>query len=94
MTDTIDARLGLLEAYTKSNPAFADTKAAVDACKLEHLLQLRELRDSLQGGEGGSSKELEALRRENEQLKKNMKKRDYRITILLKSLAEEEAKNK
>jgi len=92
MTDVISERLAVLEAHVAAKPTFTDIKSAVDATKLGHLKELRAVREAIGGG--GSSKENDDLRKENEALKKLLAKRDYRIKILLNSLSEEEAKNK
>jgi len=94
MTDVISERLAVLEAHVAAKPTFTDIKSAVDATKLGHLKELRAVREAIANGGGGSSKENDDLRKENEALKKLLAKRDYRIKILLNSLSEEEAKNK
>ena len=43
--------------------------------------------------EGTSSEHVQSLEKENEKLKKELARANYRIQILLKSLNEEEAKN-
>ena len=57
------------------------TKEAVQKVELEFLVKLREIRAALQqeGSTAANSKELDALKKENEQLKTRNAKLEYRI---------------
>lgn len=57
------------------------TKEAVQKVELEFLIKLREIRAALQqeGSTAANSKELEALKLENEQLRKRNEKLEYRV---------------
>lgn len=63
----------------------ADAKA-VKEVQMEYLQQLRDIRKAMtesDGGGGGSSKELEALKAENARLAKQNAKQAYRIQHLV-----------
>jgi FtsZ-binding cell division protein ZapB len=63
---------------------FDATRDEVRRIQMEHLEQLRAIRVAmLEGGTTTSSKELEALRAENELLKQKNRKQEYRIQHLI-----------
>jgi FtsZ-binding cell division protein ZapB len=84
---------GRIEAMELSS-SFAATQEAVQAAQMEMLTKLREIRAvMMEGGNAtSSSKELEALRAENEALKKTNTKQDYRIRHLVRSVHELQSK--
>ena len=61
---------------------------AVQQVQYEMLMKLRSIREELANSESNSAstKELEALRKENEDLKKQLIKSEYRIMHLVKNL--------
>lgn len=61
---------------------------------MEMLTKLRVLRETLANGDaaGASSKEVEALRGENTELKKQLAKQEYRIMHLVRNLEAAEKK--
>lgn len=83
----LEQRIQALEVGAK----YDATKAAVQAVENEYLLKLREIRaavtaEAASGGSGASSKEVEALRAENEMLQKKNAKLDYRVLHLVLEL--------
>jgi len=60
----------------------------VQQVQYEMLKKLRSIREELANSESNSAstKELEALRKENEDLKKQLSKSEYRIMHLVKNL--------
>lgn len=83
----MEKRVSALE----SGATFDATQAAVQQVQMDCLKQLREIKASLEAGGaagGASSKELEALQAENEQLKRKMAKQEYRIQHLVEVVEE------
>lgn len=79
----LQARVAELEAGAK----FDATKDAVQAVEIEFLAKLREIQAVMAsaGNGGGNSKEMEALKQENETLKKKNAKLEYRIQHILEN---------
>mmetsp|Transcript_26421 Transcript_26421/g.57936 ORF Transcript_26421/g.57936 Transcript_26421/m.57936 type:complete len:99 (-) Transcript_26421:180-476(-) len=87
----LEARVAALE----SAKTFEATQEAVKAEQIKMLAQLRAIREEVAkggGGGGASSKELDALREENEKLKAENGKQRYRIEHLCESVKELQAK--
>lgn len=84
-------------ATLEKGAAFSDSAAAVNKVKLELLLELRKIKTALASSSSSPSPcnadEVEALKVEVLELKKNLSKRDYRIEILLKTLDSEQEVN-
>lgn len=85
-------------ATLEKGAAFSDSAAAVNKVKLELLLELRKIKTALASSSSSSpspcnADEVEALKVEVLELKKNLSKRDYRIEILLKTLDSEQEVN-
>lgn len=66
------------------------TQKAVQQAQADMLLKLREIRQSVQEGAAGtaSTKELDALKAENEALRKQTTKQEYRIRHLVGTVEE------
>mmetsp|Transcript_7703 Transcript_7703/g.9489 ORF Transcript_7703/g.9489 Transcript_7703/m.9489 type:complete len:107 (-) Transcript_7703:329-649(-) len=87
-------RIELLE----KSKTFEATKSEVQKVQMEMLTQLRTIREALvtSGGSGSggvdaaSTKELNSLRDENESLKKQNAKLEYRILHLVRAIEEME----
>ena len=89
----LEGRVAALELAKK----FEATQEAVQEERMKMLAQLRTIKAELAksgGGGGASSKELEALREENEKLKEQNAKQAYRIEHLCGSVKELQAKLK
>ena len=74
---------------------FSADQAAVQAAQMEMLTTLRTIRAAIVSSGnnlGASSKELEDLKAENEQLKKTNTKQRYRINHLVKGMEEMQKK--
>jgi len=70
----LEKRIAALEV----GKSYDATKEAVEKVEKEFLSKLREIRAEL-ANEGSSSKELEYLRAENEELKRKNAKLEYRV---------------
>jgi predicted nucleic acid-binding Zn-ribbon protein len=68
--------------------SYEATKEAVQKVEYEFLVKLREIRSALrsQGSSLANSKEMEALRLENEQLKRRNAKLEYRVQHVVANL--------
>ena len=77
----LESRIAALEAGAK----FEATKEAVQAVEIEFLAKFREIKSAMEATNGGSSntKEIELLKKENEELKKKNAKLEYRIEHIL-----------
>lgn len=78
----LEKRVGALEV----GATFDATQAAVQQVQMDCLVQLRDIRASLEqdgAGGGASSKEMQALQTENVLLKTKMAKQEYRIQHLV-----------
>ena len=84
----LQSRLKDLELSKSHN----DTSAVLQKERAEMLLSLRKIMEAMKSeagsGGGASSKELEQLKAENEQLKKINAKQQYRIEHLVHNLRE------
>lgn len=86
----LESRISALE----SSKSFAATKDVLQQEQMKMLTTLREIRAALLTGEGnalGSGKdlkEMEAMRMENEELKKKVSKSEYRIKHLIRAIEE------
>ncbi len=77
-----------LESIEKVKQFQADQEA-VQKVQMEMLTTLRSIRAAMiadSGNSGGDSKELELLRKENDELKKVNKKHEYRIQHLVANM--------
>ena len=84
----LQSRLSDLELSKAHN----DASAVLRKERAEMLVSLRKISEAMKNdagnGGGGSSKELESLRAENEELKKTNAKQQYRIEHLVHNLRE------
>mmetsp|Transcript_13947 Transcript_13947/g.32371 ORF Transcript_13947/g.32371 Transcript_13947/m.32371 type:complete len:100 (-) Transcript_13947:1149-1448(-) len=89
MADDTAALLKRIEAL-ESGARFDATKEAVQQVQMECLTTLRNLRTTMkeEGGSSASNKEMEALKAENELLKKKNAKQAYRIQHLVGTVEE------
>ena len=80
----LQSRLKDLELDRSHN----DTSAVLQKERAEMLITLRKIKETIKqtAGRGASSKELEALRAENKELKKVNAKQQYRIEHLVHNL--------
>jgi uncharacterized coiled-coil DUF342 family protein len=81
----LEERIQALESGMK----FEATTEAVQAVEREFLIKFREIREALQrdgSSTTANSKEMEALRAENELLKKKNEKLEYRVAHLVESM--------
>jgi len=89
LQDDTAALLKRIEAL-ESGARFDATKEAVQQVQMECLTTLRNLRTTMkeEGGSSASNKEMEALKAENELLKKKNAKQAYRIQHLVGTVEE------
>ena len=85
----LEARIKDLE----NTQSFKASQDAIQQEQMEMLITLRKIRDALMNGDSNVSsaqdvKEMEALRKENEELKKKNSKNEYRIKHLIRSIEE------
>lgn len=93
MTESTDTAVADLEKRIVSlevGKNYDATKEAVQKVEKEFLVKLREIRSALQeeGTTSANSKELEALKQENEQLKKRNTKLEYRVQHVVATMEE------
>ena len=80
--EELEQRIQALEAGKQ----YQATQAAVRKVEEEYLLKLREIREAIAKEGPADSKELQALRQENVELKKKNDKLEYRVQHMLESM--------
>ena len=76
--EELEKRIAALE----SSRQYQADRDAVQQVEQEHLVQLRTIRNSM-GTASSSTREMDALREENEELKKKVAKLQYRVEHLV-----------